>query len=190
MLGTKYLETMSKYRPVLINIDNEGVKMAKKRSNEKLALFNKAIDWIKDKGIEVSISDSKQLHDSFVRYFSEAFYELYRDKNLLGLSAEKLMEVKEINLSELAQIEMRYKNYELETEFNSDGSISFPVNLKVYERYTKSSEENAKLRDYRKFIDAIELVSKHTHIYPHQIALATSGEIKYDLANQKYIPNI
>ena len=64
MLGTKYLETMSKYRPVLINIDNEGVKMAKKRSNEKLALFNKAIDWIKDKGIEVSISDSKPLHDS------------------------------------------------------------------------------------------------------------------------------
>ena len=75
---------MSKYRPVLINIDNEGLKMAKKRSNEKLALFNKAIDWIKNKGIEVSISNSKQLHDSFVRYFSEAFYELYREKNLLG----------------------------------------------------------------------------------------------------------
>ena len=42
---------MSKYRPVLINIDNEGVKMAKKRSNEKLALFNKAIDWIKNKKV-------------------------------------------------------------------------------------------------------------------------------------------
>ena len=29
------------------------------------------------------------------------------------------MEVKEINLSELAQIEIRYKSYELETEFKS-----------------------------------------------------------------------
>ena len=181
---------MSKYRPVLINIDNEGLKMAKKRSNEKLALFNKAIDWIKNKGIEVSISNSKQLHDSFVRYFSEAFYELYRDKNLLGLSAEKLMEVKEINLSELAQIETRYKSYELETEFNSDGSISFPINLKAFERYTTSSEENAKLRDYKKFIDAINIISKHTHIYPYQMVLATSGEIKYDLAKQIYYPNM
>ena len=181
---------MSKYRPVLINIDNEGVKMAKRRSNEKLALFNKAIEWIKDKGIEVSISDSKQLNDSFVRYFSEAFYEFNKDKNLLGLSAEKLMELKEINLSELAQIESKYKSYELETEFNSDGQISFPVNLKVYERYTASSEENAKLRDYKKFIDAINVISKHTHIYPYQMVLATSGEIKYDLAKQEYYPNL
>ena len=29
-----------------------------------------------------------------------------------------------------------------------------------------------------KFIEAINVISKHTHIYPHQIALATSGEIK------------
>ena len=58
---------MSKYRPVLINIDNEGVKMAKKRSNEKLALLTKLLIG-KNKGIEVSISNSKQLHESFVRY--------------------------------------------------------------------------------------------------------------------------
>jgi len=181
---------MSKYRPVLISTDEEGVKMAKKRSNEKRLLFHQAIDWIGSKGIEVSLSDSKRLHDSFIRYFSEAFYELHRDKNLLGLSADKLMELKEINLSELAQIESKYKSYELEAEFNSGGQISFPVNLNAYKRYTKSSEENAKLRDYKKFIEGIELISKHTHIYPHQINLATSGEIKYDLANQKYYPNI
>jgi len=184
---------MSKYRPVLINIDNEGVKMAKRRSNEKLALFNKAIDWIESKGIEIRLSQGStgvKLHDSFVRYFSEAFYEFNKDKNLLGLSAEKLMELKEINLSELAQIESKYKSYELVAEFNSDGQISFTVNLKVYERYTTSSEENAKLRDYKKFIDAINVISKHTHIYPYQMVLATSGEIKYDLAKQEYYPNL
>ena len=181
---------MSKYRPVLINTDEEGVKMAKKRSNEKRLLFHKAVTWIEHKGIITSKTDGKLLHESFVRFFSEAFYESNKDKNLLGLSADKLMELKEINLSELAQIESKYKSYELEAEFNSAGQISFPVNLKDYERYTKSSEENAKLRDYKKFIEAINVISKHTHIYPHQINLATSGEIKYDLAKQKYIPNI
>ena len=63
---------MSKYRPVLINIDNEGVKMAKRRSNEKLALFNKAIEWIESKGIDTKQSIGTtvvKLHDSYVIYF-------------------------------------------------------------------------------------------------------------------------
>ena len=35
---------MSKYRPVLISTDEEGVKMAKKRSNEKRLLFHQ--QWV------------------------------------------------------------------------------------------------------------------------------------------------
>ena len=181
---------MSKYRPVLINTDEEGVKMAKERSNRKRLLFHNAVGWIERNGVITSRADVKLIHRSFVKFFTEHFYESHRDMNLLGLSVEKLMELKEINITELALLESKYKSCELEPEFNSAGQISFPVNLKVFERYTKSSEENAELRDLKKFIQAIKIISKHTHIYPHQVNLATSGAIRYDLAKQEYIPII
>ena len=70
------------------------------------------------------------------------------------------------------------------------GTLTFPVDKKPYERYTKSSEDNAKLRDFRAFIEALERLSKHTHIYPRQMQLATSSLVCYDLRSREYYPRI
>ena len=52
-----------------------------------------------------------------------------------------------VDITELRRLEAKYKAIEVRCEFNN--GITFPVDKKPYERYTKSSEDNAKLRDIR-----------------------------------------
>ena len=72
---------------------------------------------------------------------------------------------------ELRRLKAKYKAIQIQCE-SIWGALTFPVDRKPFERYTKCSEDNSKLRDFRAFVGALERLSKHTHIYIRASAIS------------------
>ena len=184
---------MSKYRPVLVYFDAEGYQNAEKSSKEKESLFSEALEWMSANSMNLipplSDNDLIEIHNSMTGFFTDFIYGTNKDKIMLDISKEKLLGLLDIDISKLAYIEGNYIGYEIEPQFNR-GSITFPIDRKPFERYTKSAEENRKLRHYKAFIEALEDLSEHCHVYPFEIQKGTSGLVRFDRRLNKYFPNI
>lgn len=195
---------MSKYKPMLISFDAEGYKQESKRASEKLSILNSAIDWMEANSVnllgeglnEVMVSS---IDKSFCEFYTNKVWEQNKHKIQLEITKEKLLDLMGINITELKRMEIQYHQIESQQlefypvyddsktiEFN----YRFPVDRKSFERYTKSSEENAKLRAFREFTAALDKLSEHCHVYPNQIQLATSGFVKFDIRTGEYFPFI
>ena len=193
---------MSQYKPMLIRFDEENYLTQTRLAQKKLNLLRDAVVWMENKNIIVKSNDAKSIHNSFVGYFEEAVYQKNKDQINSLVAKEKLLDLLDVNSKPLADIQEEYSKIDLEPKFDPYESntpecesnrvigVSFPVNRRAYEVYTNSAEQNAKLRDYRGFINALEKLSNHCHIYPHQIQIGTSGLVRYDIRNAEYFPNL
>ena len=192
---------MSKYKPMLISFDEEGYNYESKKAEEKLEILEKAIDWINNSPVNLSGNLTEvivnSMDESFCQFYTQKIWEMNKDKIQLDISKDKLLDLLGIDLTELKLLEDQYKSIETNPlEFyplNDDGkyiefSFRFPVNRKAYERYTSSAEENQKLKDYRTFIEALDKLSNHCHIYAQQIQIATSNFVRYDIRKGRYFP--
>jgi hypothetical protein len=178
---------MSKYKPMLISFDEEAYKNEVKAANQKVEVYNLALAWV---GKYVTVESPKAFAESFTEVFKQLYYDSMKGLNLLDLSPEKLLEAKEINVSELSVLEARFNNLSYPCKFNRDGVPFVEVDKAQFEHWTKSSKENQVLRDSKNLIDAVERMEQHTHIYPQQIMLATSSLIGYDIRRSRYKVNI
>ena len=102
---------------------------AQEKATEKLELLDQASVWINNTiEIEKKIN-LKRLHLNMLEYFRDAILVVYKDVNQLGLSADKLIEAKEINVPELVQIQKQYDALEVSDEmkyvFNHLYSLDF-----------------------------------------------------------------
>jgi hypothetical protein len=64
------------------------------------------------------------------------------------------------------------------------------MDISLFELYTKSSEENERLRDARAFIEALNRLNRHTKIYPLNIQSATSNLVRYNMRSNEYSINL
>ena len=182
---------MPKYKPVLIHFDSDGYNRECKKADEKKNLFNDAVLWMESRGVDLVGDESlKSMHDDMLGFFTDSIWQSNKDKIQLEISKERLLNLMDIDTAELSYIQKNYESYSLEPQFNGDGTIQFLVDKSPFERYTKSAEENRKLRDFKAFIEALEKLSEHCHIYPHQITIATSSFVGYDLRKGEFIPMI
>ena len=181
---------MSKYKPMLISFDNEGYKLELKKASEKSAILDVAIQWANSNGITLDnlTDDIQTFHESFCEYYTDRVYAANKNKLTLEIPKANLLDLLGVDITELRRLEAKYKAIEIQYQFNN--GITFPVNKKPFERFTKSSEDNAKLRDYRAFVEALERLSRHTHIYPGQVQLATSSLVCYNLRTREYYPRM
>ena len=183
---------MSKYKPMLVHFDETSYNSALAKAEQKNKYFNEAIQWIQQYDMNPKGEQIKEFHESFSNYFRTKIAEKHKDSIGITLSAEKILDLLDIKIADLIRLEKLYKEIDIPCEFNTTGdeTIQYPVDEKQFQIFTKSSEQNQKLRDFRNFIDALEKLSEHCHVYPHQIQIGTSGFVRYDMRSSTYLPNL
>lgn len=177
---------MPKYKPMLIDVDNDGYNYALKRAKEKVHLYNKALAWCQQ---YIDVTDCEGFSASFSHYFKQEYHMLNKDKIRLDIRIEKILDLMDISLFELERMEADYRGNDSPLQFNNGVPVP-DINIRDYEIYTKSSEENERLRDARKFIEALQKLSQHTIVYPLNIMRGTSNVIRYDGIKDEYSVNI
>ena len=86
---------MSKnFKPIMISFYEDDYKEAEEKAKSKLELLDKASVWIHnqlDSNIKINM---RKLSVDMVTHFEDLVLDFYKDQNQLGLSAKKLIEVK------------------------------------------------------------------------------------------------
>ena len=79
-----------------------------------------------------------------VTYFKDLVLETFIKQNTLGLSADKLIEAKEIDVASLREIQRIYESISARVEFKNNVP-SVKVDRKDYETWTTSERQNQRL---------------------------------------------
>ena len=94
-----------------------------------------------------------------VSYFKDLVLETFVNQNTLGLSADKLIEAKEIDIAILYEIQRIYDSINVKVDFeNNEAKIK--VNRRDFETWTISEKQNQKLLVGNKFITALDEMDK------------------------------
>ena len=118
------------------------------------------------------------------------FYKEHKNKVQLDISVDKIMELMEVDISYLQGLEAEYNKYMIDLFVNDKDEIDYHINKRKYESYTRSAKQNQILKDTRNFVQALDKISKHTHIYPVQIQIATSNLLTWDMREAQYRCNM
>ena len=169
----------------MVSFDETGYNKAQEKATEKLELLDQASVWINNTiEIEKKIN-LKRLHLNMLEYFRDAILVVYKDRNQLGLSADKLIEAKEINVSELVEIQSQYDALEVSVGFK-ENVPQVEVKRKDFETWTNNEKQNKKIVAGNKFIQAIKELEEVNHVFPFHIQNATGNYIQFDGRTNKY----
>jgi len=183
---------MKGFTPMLVWYDEESHIKAEALAEAKLRLLDDASVWVNNQlDLKDTKISNKKLHFNMVEYFNDLVLKHFMSSNHLGLSANKLIETKEIPVFELAEIQKKYES----EKYNLD--ISFPNNIptieihkKDFETWTRNEKQNKKVVYGNQFIKAInDLSSIGVKTYPVDFTRASSNYILYDLQANKYVLN-
>ena len=178
--------SINKFKPLMVSFDEDSFKLADKQAQEKLQLLDDASVWVHNAiPIEKKIN-LKRLHLNMLEYFRDAILVIYKDVNQLGLSADKLIEAKEIPIADLIEIQKQYESIPITVVVNKDNLPTVEVKRKDYETWTTSESQNKRLLAGSKLISNLKDVEKYAQVYPRDINKATSGFINYNLQKQTY----
>ena len=178
--------SINKFKPLMVSFDEDSFNVADKQAQEKLQLLDDASVWVHNAiPIEKKIN-LKRLHLNMLEYFRDAILVIYKDVNQLGLSADKLIEAKEINIAELIEIQKQYESIPITVVVNKDNLPTVEVKRKDYETWTTSESQNKRLLAGSKLISNLKEVEKYAQVFPRDINKATSGFINYNLQKQTY----
>ena len=180
-------KTIKGFKPIMVSFDDIGFAKMEKKAKAKLTFLNEAHFWI-NKHIPVKKVKIKALHNDIMKYFFDAVLIAYKDENTLGLSAEKLIDLKEIPVKELSAIADQYYNNDFEITF-TDGVPSIKVERRPFEKWTTNNNQNRLLMAGNKFIQACEDLSNVQSVAQLTISQATRQFILFDMRKNKYYVN-
>tara|TARA_B100000963_G_scaffold339237_1_gene336820 strand:+ start:608 stop:1171 length:564 start_codon:yes stop_codon:yes gene_type:complete len=176
------------FKPIMVAFDEKAYNKAQQQATDKLQLLDNASVWIHNQiPIEKKIG-LKRLHLNMLEYFRDAIVDVYKDVNQLGLSADKLIEAKEIPIAELIAIQDEYEKIKVTVEVKQN-IPRVEVKRKDYETWTTSEKQNRKIVAGNFFIKAIKGLDGHCQVYPFHIQNATSNFIRYDAHENKWVVN-
>ena len=179
---------MANFKPMMAMFDENSYNLAQKKANEKLMQLDKGSSWMHNQfegEIKVNL---KKFHTNMVGYFKDFLLEYYKEQNQLGLSAEKLIDVKEIKIIELHKIQQEYEKIIVDVVIVKN-EASVEVKRKDYETWTRTEKQNKRLLVGNELIASIKKLEKSeiAKVYPMLIANATSGFIKFDPFKNKWL---
>ena len=177
---------MSQYKAMLVFTDEVSYQEAMRRADEKRRLFIKALEVA---SYHIAIEDSKEFAEGFTAYFKEQFYNKHKEKVMLQISVEKMLDLLDVNLKPLQDLETKFKSINAELRWKGNKPYAY-VDKKPFERWTTSAEENNKVKAGRKLLDAIDEISKYSKVYPLAIQQATSNLVSYNMRENKYFINL
>lgn len=187
---------MSKFKPMLIRFDEEGYNRECQRMDSKAALLVKALEWMHKNTANVKFTPKNEsewvdLDRGFVEWFKDKYWEVNSDLVKLPISVDKALELMEVNLAPLWKLWKQYSDIEpIHCPLESEDGIYFHVPKEPYQVYTKSAEENRKLKVGRKLIEILDEVAEVTKIYPIDMQRGTSQLLQYDMRRAEYRINI
>ena len=62
----------TEFKPILVDTDEQGLKQAEKIADDKLSLFNKAVEWCEK---HIVVGDLKGLEEDMITYFEQQLLE-------------------------------------------------------------------------------------------------------------------
>lgn len=187
---------MSKFKPMLIRFDEDGFNTEVHRMETKSNILSKALEWMHKNSANVKFTPKdeyewNELDRGFVEWFKKKYWEVNSDLVKLPITVDKALDLMEVNLAPLWTLWKQYKDIvPLHCPLEADDGIFFIVPKEPYQVYTKSAEENKKLKLGRKLIQVLEEVDEVSHIYPLDIQKGTSELLKYNLRRAEYTVNI
>ena len=111
--------------------------------------------------------------------FYKAIEKAYKDSNPMKLKGEKLVELLDIDTTELFKLNSEYKAIKDAKE----------PSLTEFTIYAETSQELAKYRACNDLIDACKTMEMYIKIFPVNIQHATKNAVLFDLRKNKLIAN-
>ena len=174
--------------PMLISFDKVGLQRAERDAEQKLKILDEGSVWVNNQfdriGEEINF---RKFHADMVGHFKDIVLKVFAPVNQLGLSANKLIEAKEIPISELLDIQIKYESLDVQVKFDKNIPMTV-VSPKDYQIFTTSEKQNQKIVFGNQMIKAINDLTDNLNIkvYPLDIQRATSGFITFDVRDNKY----
>lgn len=179
---------MNKYfKPIMISFSEKEYKAKQKEAEDKLMLLDDASVWIANT-IDASKCDMRKLSNNMTGYFKDLVLETFMNQNTLGLSADKLIEAKEINIGVLYDIQKRYDLISSKIEFEKNVP-SIKVKRKDFETWTTSEKQNKKLVTANKLISALIDMDKEHSVAKMFVNRMTNGYVMFDMYDNGYKVN-
>jgi len=177
------------FKPIMISFDEEAYNLRLEKAQKKIDYLNYAKDWIHDaldKKVNVNM---KALSKNMLLHFEDLILEFYKDVNQLGLSANKLIEAKEIDLSKLMEAQTEFNKIDYPITFADSKTPIIDIKRKDFETWTTTESQNKKVVIANEIIASINKLKKSelAKIYPGDIVRGTSGFLRYDMRKNKFI---
>jgi len=158
-------------------------------AEEKLKLLNDAIEWCKKYGVKISSKKDRQLFKTdFVQFFKDKFYSINSKKSGLPINVDKLMDLLDVDISELQQIEDKYLRNQTVIHIKNGEYITM-VTPEKYVQFTESELENEMLEVLNEFLRSLKKVEKYKSVYPFDICRGTGRFMNFDQNSGKYFLN-
>ena len=177
---------MAQFKPMLIRTDREGLKIAQKRIDEKIELYNEGVEWASK---HTEIRNVESFENDMVAEFKRSL--LFKHEKNIGLpiNADKMIGLLDIPIEELNRIAQKYYSIAVDIEV-VNGIPTAQLDKDQFQLWTTCEEQNEKLRVARDFIKAVEHLSDYTKVYPFNMVNGTSGLVHFNARTQKFYPNI
>ena len=138
------------FRPLLVKFDEERYNMDKTEMSQKVEYLLSIKEWILTylEGVEI---DLKKLTNDFEGYFEQLVTEKFLNENSFGLSARKLIELKEFPIYEYKALCKKYSENKAVIDISKEKAY-YKINRKDYETYTTTDKENTILLLYKEWV--------------------------------------
>ena len=174
------------FKKRIISISDESLKQAEQVAEAKINLLKQAI---KEAEKHIEINCFKEFSEGFITYTTKNILDKNKGLKELNLTSDKVLNLLDINLSNLFEIQSKFEDNEAKVLFDKDGAPFTSVDKNQFITFTKNDAENERLDVFQSFISSLEEMSKHTHIYKGNVAQMTSNALRFDLRFNKWIIN-
>lgn len=162
-------------------------------ANWQMVHLNSALTW-SGKYVNTSSFDMVRFQADPVSEFLLHLKEENQDKIQLDLSAHKIADLLEIDMSPIVRDVQQIKKYKSQLQFiywnNNKKEFQCKLPKENYTKFSRNEEDNEKMLVIQELNDVLGKIAKWKHIYPLNIMQGTSNFVQYNNDTERYILNI
>ena len=177
---------MEDFKPILYFFDEEGYNRAVDEAQKKIDIFNQGVKWC---GQYITVDAFESFAFNMVSYFKERYYDENKSKIQLEISVDKLLSLLDIDISELQKIQDKFIRLNSEILFQK-GKPIVKVDKKPFESWTKTPDENKRVKDGHQLIKALEKIHTYSTVRGFDIQRGLNSFIRFDIRKNKFYPNL
>ena len=143
---------MKGFKKILIDFNKEQYDIDCKNAERKLHILDKASELVYNVlDLEEEAVDLKKFATDMVGYFKELVAKKYLKENTLGLSADKLIQLKELPITVISEYQRKYEEIVAKVSVGKT-KAEIVVSKTKYETYTENHRQNSVLLAFRELM--------------------------------------